>query len=189
MTVLIEHGLEGLRTRRVAECAGVNVATLHYYFSTKEKLIQGLVDYLGERFRTIHAPAPPGGSSHGLALLRQEFADVAYYWDKERKLLLVMEELIHRSRRCPAIARILQSSLAEWRSGLEGMLRAGREEGAFRPEVSPEDGAALLSTAMMGLLGAPELFGPVFRALERALVKPDVLAGSGDKNDDSLNRS
>lgn len=189
MSVLIEHGLEGLRTRRVAERAGVNVATLHYYFSTKEKLIQGMADYLGERFRTLHAPAPLVKGSAGLARLRQEFADVAFYWAKERRLLLVMQELIHRSRRCPVIERILQPFLAEWRSGLEAMLREGVAEGSFRTEVTPAEGAALMATALMGLLGAPDLFEVVFRALERALVKPEVLAKNESKDDGCLKRS
>ncbi|VVM04907.1 hypothetical protein MAMC_00287, partial [Methylacidimicrobium cyclopophantes] len=190
MTVLTEHGFEGLRTRRVAEQAGVNVATLHYYFSTKEELIRGLADYLAERFRTFHAPAPPVEGSLGLARLRQEFADAAFYWAKERKLLLVLQELVHRSRRCPAIGRILEPLLSEWRSGLEAMLREGREEGVFRPEISPYEGASLLAAAMMGLLGSPNLFEVVFRALERALVKPEVLARDrrekgGDGSDSS----
>ncbi len=189
ITVLVEHGFEGLRTRRVAEQAGVNVATLHYYFSTKEKLIQGLADYLGERFRTLHAPGPPRARTPGLARLRQEFADGDFYWAKERRLLFVVQELIHRSRRCPAIAQILQRLLAEWRRDLEVMLRKGAEEGVFRPEVSPEQGAALMATAMMGLLGAPDLFGTVFRALERALVKPEVLGQNEDKQDGNLDRS
>lgn len=189
MTVLIEHGFEGLRTRRVAEQAGVNVATLHYYFATKEKLIQGLADYLGERFRTLHAPGPPRARNPGLALLRQEFADAAFYWAKERKLLLVMQELIHRARRCEVIDRALQSLLAEWRRDLEAMLRGGIGEGIFRPEIAPAEGAALMATAMMGLLGSPDLFDVVFRALERALVKPEVLEQNEDKEDDGLDRS
>ncbi|MDD2677374.1 MAG: TetR/AcrR family transcriptional regulator [Methylacidiphilaceae bacterium] len=189
MTVLIEHGFEGLRTRRVAEQAGVNIATLHYYFSTKEKLIHGLADYLGERFRTLHAPGPPPVRDLGLARLRQEFADVAFYWAKERRLLLVMQELIHRSRRCPAIDQILQPLLEEWRGELEAMLRAGREEGSFRTEVSPAEGAALMSTALMGLLGSPDLFDIVFRALERALVKPELLEQNEEKKNGGSDRS
>ncbi|VVM04942.1 hypothetical protein MAMT_00385 [Methylacidimicrobium tartarophylax] len=188
MTVLIEHGFEGLRTRRVAEQAGVNIATLHYYFSTKEKLIHGLADYLGERFRTLHAPGPPRARNPGLARLRQEFADVAFYWEKERSLLLVMQEFIHRARRCPAIDQILQPFLGEWRGGLEAMLRTGVEEGSFRTEVPPAEGAALMATALMGLLGSPDLFDIVFRALERALVKPELLEQNEEKKNGGSDR-
>src|SRR5437588_5982150 len=53
---IAEHGFEGLRTREVAGEAGVNIATLHYYFPTKEKLIEGVVEHAMERFRTTLAP-------------------------------------------------------------------------------------------------------------------------------------
>src|SRR5437773_6954831 len=46
------EGFEGLRTRDVADEAGVNVATLHYYFPTKEQLIRGVVEYTMGRFRS-----------------------------------------------------------------------------------------------------------------------------------------
>src|SRR5580658_7557820 len=60
--VIAAVGFEGLRTRAVADKAGVNVATLHYYFPTKEALIWSLAEDLGGIFATVHAPAvPPSG--------------------------------------------------------------------------------------------------------------------------------
>src|SRR5215471_20341726 len=44
--LIAEKGFEELRTRDVAMKAGVNIATLHYYFASKEDLIEGVVDYL-----------------------------------------------------------------------------------------------------------------------------------------------
>ena len=40
--VVATVGFEGLRTRGVAERVGVNIATLHYYFPSKQQLIEGL---------------------------------------------------------------------------------------------------------------------------------------------------
>ena len=50
--LLAEKGFEGLRTRDVAARAGVNIATLHYYFPTKEALIGGVVEHVMTRFRS-----------------------------------------------------------------------------------------------------------------------------------------
>src|ERR1700716_4084295 len=50
------HGFEGLRTRDVAGEVGVNIATLHYYFPTKEALIRGVLEYAMERFRSTLEP-------------------------------------------------------------------------------------------------------------------------------------
>ena len=43
-------GFEGLRTRDVAADVGVNIATLHYYFPTKEALIRSVIGHAMERF-------------------------------------------------------------------------------------------------------------------------------------------
>src|SRR6266480_2488830 len=48
--LIAEKGFEELRTRDVAMRAGVNIATLHYYFARKEDLIDGVVDYLLDLF-------------------------------------------------------------------------------------------------------------------------------------------
>ena len=55
---IAKGGFERLRTRDVANDAGVNVATLHYYFPTKEKLIEAVVGYAMGRFRTIRRRRP-----------------------------------------------------------------------------------------------------------------------------------
>ena len=49
--IIAESGFEGLRTRDVAERVGVNIATLHYYFSTKEDLVRGVMQLL---MRGVH---------------------------------------------------------------------------------------------------------------------------------------
>ena len=48
--LIAEKGFEGLRTRDVADQVGINHATLHYHFPTKEDLIKGVVDYLIQKF-------------------------------------------------------------------------------------------------------------------------------------------
>jgi AcrR family transcriptional regulator len=53
---IAERGFEGLRTREVAAGVGLNIATLHYYFPTKESLIRGVVAHAMERFRSTLAP-------------------------------------------------------------------------------------------------------------------------------------
>src|SRR6266536_5102442 len=57
---IASEGFEGLRTRDVAADAGVNIATLHYYFPTKEALIRGVIGHAMQRFAaTIPSQGPP----------------------------------------------------------------------------------------------------------------------------------
>src|SRR5713226_5280690 len=53
---IAERGFEGLRTREVAAEVGLNIATLHYYFPTKEALIRGVVEEAMRRFRSTLEP-------------------------------------------------------------------------------------------------------------------------------------
>src|ERR1700757_1934596 len=76
---IAELGFEGLRTRAVAGRAGVNVATLHYYFPTKQALIEGLAQFLGAKFVLLHGPAPEPSGYPVLDRLRQEFSDGEFY--------------------------------------------------------------------------------------------------------------
>src|SRR6202043_2545107 len=105
--IIAAEGFEGLRTRAVAERAGVNIATLHYYYPTKEALIEAFAEYLSGIFIRTHAPALPSTGRGGLDRLRQEFADAAFYLSEHQDLMTVMGELGLRSQRDPVVKQNL----------------------------------------------------------------------------------
>src|SRR4029079_7656142 len=49
--LIVEKGVEGLRTRDVAERVGINVATMHYHVPTKEALFELVAESLQLFFR------------------------------------------------------------------------------------------------------------------------------------------
>src|SRR5256885_4284878 len=79
------EGFEGLRTRDVAGDAGVNVATLHYYFPTKEALIRGVI---GHAMRRFIATLPTEGSP--LEQLRSHLRGLASLIQDDQQLWAVM---------------------------------------------------------------------------------------------------
>src|ERR1700716_2160897 len=98
---IAERGFEGLRTREVAAGVGLNIATLHYYFPTKETLIRGVVAHAMRRFvSTLSAEGTPA------AQLRHHLRGVRRLVREEPELFAVMGELALRSSRDPAIAAI-----------------------------------------------------------------------------------
>src|SRR6267142_3778852 len=121
--LVAETGFEGLRTRDVAAEVGVNVATLHYYFHTKEALIRAVVDHAMARFRTTLVP----GSSPG-AQLAGHLDGVRRLFREEPELFAVMGELAQRSARDPAIAAIFKETNDTWHAALRGMLRRAQAE-------------------------------------------------------------
>src|ERR1051325_2267406 len=56
--LIVEKGVEGLRTRDIAERVGINVATLHYHVPSKEALIELVAGSLEEQFRDQYLTRP-----------------------------------------------------------------------------------------------------------------------------------
>ena len=169
-------GFEGLRTRSVADRAGVNIATLHYYFPTKEALIGGVAAFIASQFITLHAPRKPSTGSPALDRLHQEFADARFYRAKHPDLAAVLTELQLRGRRDPAIREIIEPLFGHWRKGIEEWMTAGIAEGVFRPDLDPAAGAAFFVAAMTGaglLEHSRHEFDGIFAAIEAWLLAPN----------------
>lgn len=136
---IAERGFEGLRTRDVAAGVGVNIATLHYYFPTKESLIRGVVDFAMSRFRSTLAPhgTPVSQVRDHLRALRRLLLD-------EPELGAVMVELVLRSSRDQAISALLQETFQAWHTTMRALLRRGVREGTLRAEADSAGAAAIV---------------------------------------------
>ena len=178
---LAADGFEGLRTRSVADRAGVNIATLHYYFPTKEALIGGVADFLASRFIMLHAPPVPQTGSAALDRLHQEFADACFYRAEHPELAAVLFELQLRGRRDPVIRNIVEPLFGHWQFGMKQWIAAGVEEGVFRRDLDPDAAAAFLVAAIAGtgVLGTPrEQLERIFAAVEAWLLVPAKAASA-----------
>ncbi len=143
---IAEHGFEGLRTRDVAAAVGVNVATLHYYFPTKERLIEAVVDHAMGRFRTTLEMAGASGN-----LLRTYLRGVRRLLTEEPELGVVMGELSLRSARDPELARIMQDMNEAWHRTVRGLLRRAAKEGQIARELDSDTVAALIVATLAGM--------------------------------------
>jgi AcrR family transcriptional regulator len=155
---IAEHGFEGLRTRDVAAEVGVNIATLHYYFPTKESLIRGVLEHAMGRFRSTLAP-------HGSPAdqLRNHMRAVRKLLKEEPQLSAVMGELALRSARDQAMASLLTEMYDAWHTTMRGL----------RPEID-RDGVASLIVATLTAMTLPTMSGgprtdQAMRQLERWL--------------------
>lgn len=165
---IADRGFEGLRTREVAAEVGVNIATLHYYFPTKEALIRGVVELSMQRFRSTLAP-------HGSSAdqLRNHLRAVQRLLQEEPQLGAVMAELSLRSARDPAIARITEETNEAWHRTVRGLLRRAARDGHLRPELDSDDVAALvvatLTSMTLPTVGGAARTSQALRQLERWL--------------------
>jgi AcrR family transcriptional regulator len=169
-TRIAERGFEGLRTREVAADVGVNIATLHYYFPTKEALIRGVVGLSMQRFRsTLSAEGTPAEQ------LRRHLRGVRRLLAQEPELFAVMGELALRSARDPAIAAIFGDTSDVWHEQLRALIVSGTEAGCLAAGLDADEVAALMVAAVKGACMVPVATSPprrvdqAFAQLERYL--------------------
>jgi AcrR family transcriptional regulator len=143
---IAERGFEGLRTREVAAEVGVNIATLHYHFPTKEALIRGALELAIRRFRSTLAP-------HGSSAqqLRNHLRAVRQLLREEPQLGAVMAELALRSARDPAIAGIIEETNDAWHRTVRGLLSRAVRDGHLRPELDSDDVAAIVVATLTSM--------------------------------------
>jgi AcrR family transcriptional regulator len=150
---IAERGFEGLRTRDIAARAGVNIATVHYYFPTKESLIGGVVEHAMARFRTTLAPQGSPADQ-----LRNHLRAVRHLLVDEPEVGMVMGELALRSARDESIGAIMRDTNDTWHKAIRGLLRRAVKSGQLRPEVDSDDVAALVM-ATLATLTLPTMAG------------------------------
>lgn len=173
--VIAEVGFEGLRTRAVAERAGVNIATLHYYFPSKQALIEGLAQFLGAKFVALHGPAPEPSGYAALDALRQEFSDGGYYQEHQPKMLIVMQEFALRGKRDPEVQKIVDMMYGYWRRNLDRIVREGLAEGTFRPELDLVATQVMLMCAIGGAMSCRgDEFWLLQQGVERWLLTKEI---------------
>jgi AcrR family transcriptional regulator len=161
-------GFEGLRTRDVAAAVGVNVATLHYYFPTKEALIGDVLKHAMQRFRST---MPAGGSPADQ--LRQHFAGIKRLVRDEPELFAVMGELALRSARDPVIRQLYQQTTEIWQATVRGLLAKATRDGVLTGSRNLDAQASLIVSALTGAamvpLSRPARLNETIGELERSL--------------------
>jgi AcrR family transcriptional regulator len=118
LTVLAREGSRGLTHRAVDVAAQVPTGTTSNYFRSRDALIEGLVERIGERLAPTpqdlerRATAPPGP-----ALFADYIRDIVRRLTEDRDVTLALFELRLEGGRRPEVAAVLGA----WqRAGFEG---------------------------------------------------------------------
>jgi AcrR family transcriptional regulator len=159
------EGFEGLRTRDVAADVGVNVATLHYHFPTKEALIQAAVRHATSRFgATLSSRGTPADQ------LRGHLEGIRSLLKTDQDLWQVMSEFALRAVRDEATAAMARQADDQWFGYLRNLIERGVTEGCLDPDLQPDNVAATLIATIRGLsmpTGSPTRPERVDRAIDQ----------------------
>jgi len=137
---IAEKGFEGLRLRDVAQQVGLNHATLHHYFPTKEAMVQAVVLYVTQRLAQM-ATFTEGTP---MEQLRAHLHALQQCMQEEPALFVVLSEIGLRAQRDPAIRAIVQQQTEGWHALLTGILEAGIRQGDWPQDLDAEATASAI---------------------------------------------
>lgn len=168
---IAEKGFEGLRLRDVAQQVGLNHATLHHYFPTKEAIVQAVGLYVTQRL------AQTAISTEGTPMdqLRTHLHSLQQWMLEEPALFVVLSEVGLRAQRDPAIRAIVQQQTEGWHAFLMSILEAGIRQGEWPQDLDAEATASAIIalTQSFNLINAkllPIRAEQAMRQLERWLM-------------------
>jgi len=147
--LIAKSGLEELRTRDIAAEVGINIATLHYHFGTKEELIAAVVEHMTSLYRTVRPPLAEPATP--LEELRHLFKTQTYRRRVEPALDIVVQEMLLRARRDERVRAQLERLLATWNQHVEAILARGVRSGDFGADVDPKLAAAVVTSCCIGV--------------------------------------
>ena len=103
---IAKDGFEGLRTREIAKLVGINSATLHHHFRTKEDLVASVANQLEGRFRAEKTSAVERESA--VDALHRQLKNAIFYYAERPEMLAVYREFVGRAPRNPMIKKLVQ---------------------------------------------------------------------------------
>jgi AcrR family transcriptional regulator len=143
-----EVGVSGLRTRDIADRAGVNVATLHYCFESKDGLLAALYDYIltqvcAERERYLSGAVGPEQKLRATSAMRLHFL---HNRPASVQAWRAFAEGVWTSE---VVRNIMRRHFAEQRTRMGAIIAEGRALGVIGPLPTQDD--ELMASIMMGL--------------------------------------
>ena len=168
--VLHAQGYAGLTTRGVAGVAGVPMSQIQYHFGSKEGMVLALFEYMNARLleRQNAMFADPN------LTLSEQWDLACDYLDDDLATgyVRVLQELLAAGWANPEIARVVREGTMGWIELLTDLARRAQENYGSLGPFTPEDIAALVSTAFTGteaflLLGLEQQGMPLRRSLRR----------------------
>jgi AcrR family transcriptional regulator len=120
-TLFAEHGYEGTSVRTLARKAGINVAMVSYYFGSKEKLFQSLMEYRAgntyERLRSLNET--DSDPVRKIEMLVDVYVERIFEKHRFHKILQREIALRQRSKMHHVMSEILMRNINEIRKIIE----------------------------------------------------------------------
>jgi TetR/AcrR family transcriptional regulator, regulator of cefoperazone and chloramphenicol sensitivity len=145
---IAEQGFEGLRTRDVANRAGLNISTLHYYFESKENLVRSVAQRLLSEFKSTQDPE--AAAMGAVEQLHKTLSDQDALMSIHPSTYVVVNELFTRSLRDAKLRPVVQELLGQWEDHFRSFIAQGAESGQIAADSDALVTARTLQCLMLG---------------------------------------
>src|SRR5215831_1543452 len=150
VALMAEIGIDRVRTRTIAERAGVNPALVHYHFGSVSALVleaaeDALQRELGPSIDVLRSGATMKAS------LRAILAWIERYGERTAGSTILAEAMV-KATRDPSFRRWTKRASQRFRSVILERLEAARDAGELDPNQDLSAAAVLLAAALDGLL-------------------------------------
>jgi AcrR family transcriptional regulator len=168
--VITERGMEGTRFADVSEATGVPIASLQYYFGSREDLLIAAFRH-GSSANVAHIRSglePISNPTERILYMVDAHLDM--YDPASERSVLLSEEFYRVALRDPELQLDMLDEYGGWRGMIADAIRAGMADGQFAPETDPDRTAVCLYAFMEGIaqpmaMGDPALPREVARQL------------------------
>ncbi len=146
--VVAERGFAEATIRQVTKAAGVSKGILHHYFTDKEAMVLGVMEYV---LTTYMEEFQKELSRHRTAIARMRFI-FSWFFDLERftlKFSRAWMEFWVLSKTDPAISKALRGCYKVVKEAIADIIRDGIRSGEFR-KVDPVVTANMILSCMEG---------------------------------------
>lgn len=155
--VMVRAGMANVRTREIATEAGITVATLHYYFPTKQDLVRAVVEHAIRERIIVPVAEYATTDSEGLQWLGEMLAGLREQAERDPGHFRLLHEMIWASHDDPELRALLESWHGHWHEGVASCLRNGQRDGTVRADLEPSTSAQLIVYLAFSVVLRPPL--------------------------------
>lgn len=150
VALMAEIGIDRVRTRTIAERAGVNAALVHYYFGSVPALVMEAAEDALQRELGPSIDVLKSGTTMKTSL-RAVLAWIEQYGERSAGSTILAEAMV-KATRDPSFRRWTKRASQRFRAAILERLTAAREAGELDPKLDLTATATLLAAALDGLL-------------------------------------
>lgn len=154
-----QNSFEGTSAQALADAVGIRTSSLFYHFKTKEKILDAAIDDIFNQLKNeIPSFINTSQASDDRFSCLLELAINYFAEDRNRAILVVREFITHPEK----VAKHIRYHLGPWIQIITDYISMGKQSGAVRPDINPEQYVFQVLMVITGTLTLADTTATIF---------------------------